>query len=532
MEFELVENGNRLILLTGATGYVGGRLLDLLEEDQRPHASDRNPTPEAGRKQTQHPGRWTVDKNAYRIRCLARRPEYLQKRVRTGTEVVRGDVLDPESLRRALEGVDFAFYLIHSMGDSETFAESERQGAANFARAARQCGVGRIIYLGALGADEEALSPHLSSRQAVGEILRSSGVETIEFRASIVIGSGSLSFEMVRDLVEKLPIMITPRWVSVKAQPIGIKDLLQYLSQAIYLEPTGSRVFEIGGADQVSYSALMQEYARQRGLRRYMIPVPVLTPRLSSLWLGLVTPLYARVGRKLIDSIRHPTVVRDDAAAVFTVTPGGVREAVAEALRNEDHEFAATRWSDALSAGGRGSGWGGKRFGKRLVDSRTASVGVPPPQAFRPIRRIGGKNGWYFCNWLWRLRGFIDLLVGGIGLRRGRHSPDDLAVGEPLDWWRIEDYAPDRLLLLGAEMKVPGRAWLQFEVTAEAEGSTIRQTAIFDPVGLAGRAYWSLIYPLHALIFRGMLREIARRAESPPTDGELQRVDASPEAAA
>ncbi len=471
------------VLLTGATGYVGGRLLPILERD------------------------------GYRVRCLARRPEYLAGKVGKETEVVRGDLLEPESLPAAMEGIDTAYYLVHSMGDSETFERSERLGAENFAAAARQAGVRRIIYLGGLGDPDEELSAHLRSRLAVGRILRDSGVETLEFRASIVIGSGSLSFEMVRDLVEKLPVMITPRWVAIPAQPIAVTDLVEYLHQALEIKTDESMVIEIGGADQVTYADLMREYARLRGLRRWMIPVPVLTPRLSSLWLGLVTPLYARVGRKLINSIRHPTVVRDDTARrLFDIRPLGCREALSQALGNEDHEFAETRWSDAISAGGAAQSWGGARFGKRLVDSRAVSVPLTTEEAFLPIRRIGGRNGWYFANFLWRLRGFIDLLLGGIGLRRGRRTPEQLEVGDALDWWRIEAYTPNRLLRLVAEMKVPGRAWLQFEVTSEGEGSTIRQTAIFDPVGLTGLAYWYLIYPLHSLIFAGMLREIGRAA--------------------
>lgn len=493
----MFDKAKHRILLTGATGYVGGRLLKLLE------------------------GR------GYRIRCLARRPEFLQERVQAGTQIAQGDVLDAKSLHQALSGVHTAYYLIHSMGDSLNFEKAEHRSAGNFADAARRSGVQRIIYLGGLGNDDQELSPHLRSRQAVGEILRSSGVETVEFRASIIIGSGSLSFEMIRDLVEKLPVMITPRWVSVEAQPIGIRDLLIYLQQAVHLnlKPAGSRIFEIGGADRMNYGELMQEYARQRGLRRFMIPVPVLSPRLSSLWLGLVTPLYARVGRKLIDSIRHPTIVsRDDTRRFFSLQPGRVGEAIAEALRNEDREFASTRWSDAISASGEQPNWGGQRFGKRLVDSRTVQVSVGPTQAFAPIRCIGGKNGWYYCNWLWRLRGFFDLLMGGVGMRRGRRSPEDLKVGDTLDWWRIEEYSPNRLLRLSAEMKLPGRAWLQFEVSSQKGGSAIRQTAIFDPVGLAGLAYWYLIYPLHALIFRNLLGEIARRAESQPQpSGAIQR---------
>jgi hypothetical protein len=253
----------------------------------------------------------------------------------------------------------------------------------------------------------------------------------------------------------------------------------------------------------------MREYARQRGLPRLMIRVPVLTPRLSSLWLGLVTPLYARVGRKIVDSICHPTIVCDTTALrTFPLRPIGMKEAIARALRNEDHEFAQTRWSDALSSGGPPTSWGGVRFGSRLVDSRVARVPVPPPVAFAPIRRIGGATGWYYGNWLWRLRGLLDLLLGGVGVRRGRADPERLRVGDTLDWWRVEAFEPDRRLCLWAEMKLPGRAWLEFEVEGDTHSSTIRQTAIFDPVGLSGLAYWYLIYPLHQLIFAGMLRGI------------------------
>jgi len=338
-------------------------------------------------------------------------------------------------------------------------------------------------------------------------------VPVLEFRASIVIGSGSLSFEMIRSLVEGLPIMITPKWVDVTAQPIAIDDLLEYLLAALRLPVSEYRVYEIGGADQVSYADIMRVYARRRGLRRRMIPVPVLTPRLSSLWLGLVTPLYARVGRKLIESIVHPTVVRDDAALrTFAVRPVGIDEAVRRALAGEERQLAATRWSDALSAAGALPSWGGVRFGSRLVDSRTMSVAVPPAAAFAPIQRIGGDTGWYAWGWLWRLRGFLDLLAGGVGMRRGRPSPTALRVGDTVDFWRVEALEPGRRLRLAAEMKLPGRAWLEFEVTGGGSSATIRQTAIFDPVGALGRAYWYAVYPLHQLVFRDMLRGIARAA--------------------
>jgi uncharacterized protein YbjT (DUF2867 family) len=472
-----------LVALTGASGYVGGRLLRLLEA------------------------------SGYPVRCLARRPLHLAARVSEETEIAAADVLVYESLAPALRGVDTAFYLVHSMGSTGDFAEEDRRGAENFGRACRVAGVRRIIYLGGLASEEEDLSEHLRSRHETGEALRAAGVQVIEFRASIVLGSGSLSFEMVRALVERLPVMTTPRWVAVPAQPIAIEDVLAYLLAAIDLPLEGHRIFEIGGADQVSYGDIMHEYARQRGLRRAMIPVPVLTPRLSSLWLGLVTPLYARVGRKLVDSLRHPTIVRDRSALeVFPIRPRGIREAIQRALINEDREVAETRWCDALSAAALKHSYGGVRFGNRIVDSRSIDVPLPAARAFAPVRRIGGRRGWYAFNWLWRIRGFLDLLVGGVGLRRGRRDPEHVRVGDTLDFWRVEAYEPDRQLRLAAEMKVPGRAWLEFEVEPLATGSTIRQTAIFDPVGLFGLVYWSALYPVHALVFRGMLRGIARAA--------------------
>jgi len=474
---------SRLILLTGATGYIGGRLLTALQE--------------AGE----------------RVRCVARRPEFLRHRLDARTEVVCGDLLDPASLGPALAGVDTAYYLVHSMGAADGFEAADRRAAEQFGAAARAAGVRRIIYLGGLGESGEDLSPHLRSRQEVGDVLRASGVPVIELRASIVIGSGSLSFEMIRALVERLPVMIMPRWVAVPAQPIGITDVLAYLLEARDLPGTESRVFEIGGAERLSYGDIMREYARQRGLRRVMIPVPVLTPHLSSLWLGLVTPLYARVGRKLIDSIRHATVVRDDSALrVFKVRPHGIRDAIAAALRHEDLATAATRWSDALSAAGEPRDWGGVRFGNRLVDSRVVNVAVSPRLAFAPIRRLGGTTGYYYGDWLWRLRGYLDLLVGGVGMRRGRPHPERLTVGDALDFWRVVAFEPDRRLLLAAEMKLPGRAWLEYEVQPRDGGATIRQTAIYDPIGLAGLAYWYGIYPLHQLVFAGTLRGIARAA--------------------
>jgi uncharacterized protein YbjT (DUF2867 family) len=473
------------VLLTGATGYVGGRLLRRFEAEQYP------------------------------VRCIVRRPEFLRSRVGSGIEVVPGDLLDRGSLERAMEGIHAAYYLVHSMGTAHGFEETDRQAAENFAAAARAQGIQRIIYLGGLGSRLAKLSPHLRSRREVGEILRQSGIPVIEFRASIVLGSGSLSFEMIRALVERLPVLITPRWVTVLAQPIAIEDVLQYLRSALDLSVNESHIFEIGGPDQVSYGDLMREYAHQRGLRRLMISVPVLTPRLSSLWLGLVTPLYARVGRKLIESIRHPTVVQDDAAQrAFAVRPVGMHEAIAQALRNEDREYSETHWSDAISSAGPVRHWGGVRFGNRIVDSRKLHVPVPPQAAFAPVQRIGGSTGWYYCNWIWSLRGWIDLLMGGVGMRRGRRDSIHLTIGDTIDCWRVEAFEPERRLRLAAEMKVPGRAWLEFEVTEDANGSIIQQTAIFDPAGLQGLFYWYSFYLFHQFVFSGMLRTIGRTARN------------------
>ncbi len=484
---------NPQILVTGGTGYVGGRLIPLLAAQ------------------------------GVSLRLMARQPDYLRSRVDALHEVVAGDVTDRSSLAGCLEDIHTAYYLIHSMGSGEDFEEQDRDAARNFAEAAKHAGVKRIVYLGGLGDEGEDLSKHLRSRQEVGRVLRESGAQVIELRASIVIGSGSLSFELIRALVQKLPIMICPKWVSVPAQPIAIEDLLRYLVKSLDLEMGESRVFEIGGPDQVSYGDIMREYARQRGLRRWMIKVPLLTPRLSSLWLGLVTPVYARIGRKLVESLRNPTVVEDKSALdVFPFEPMGLNQAIERALANEDQKYAETHWQGAISSAKGNRSYGGERFGSRLVDSRTAYVDLAPEEAFAPIQRIGGQTGWYYGNFLWRIRGWMDTLVGGVGLRRGRRHPVNLKVGDPLDFWRVEHYKRGRILRLFAEMRLPGRAWLEFEVTPHKSGSQITQTAVFDPVGLFGLGYWYGIYPLHHFVFGGMLRRIAEAAASGRFRSDLQ----------
>ena len=479
--------GPGFVLITGATGYVGGRLVSVLEE--------------AGA----------------RVRCLARRPAALTSRVSAATEVVPGDVLEPASLDRALAGVDVAYYLVHSMGAHGDYLEMDRVAARNFGDAARRAGVRRIVYLGGLATGSEALSKHLRSRIETGDVLRASGVPVVEFRASVVIGSGSLSFELIRALVERLPVMICPRWVSTLAQPISIDDVLAYLAAARDLPGAESRTFEIGGADQASYGDVMREYARQRGLRRVMLSVPLLTPRLSSLWLGLVTPVYARVGRQLVEGLRNQSIVTDPAAlTTFPIRPAGLGAAIARAIENENRAFALTRWSDARSSGGTPPALTDSGTGGRLIDRRQVHVAVDPNRAFAPIARIGGTRGWYFATWLWRTRGAVDLLMGGVGMRRGRRDPDVPAVGDALDFWRVDAYEPCRRLRLEAEMRVPGRAWLEFEVKTATGGAVIHQTAVFEPAGLSGLAYWYALVPVHAVMFAGMLRAIARQALDGP----------------
>lgn len=482
-----------LLLITGATGYVGGRLLERLS---------REPV---------------------RLRAMARKPEGVRGRWGERVEVMAGDVLDPASLADVLEGVDTAYYLIHSMGGGGDFEAKEAESARNFGNAARDAGVKRIVFLGGLADERQGLSPHMRSRHQTGRILRESGVPVVEFRASIILGAGSLSFEMIRALVQRLPIMITPKWVHVEAQPIAVEDLIAYLVQVLDLEEKQSGIYEIGGADVVSYKEIMKVFARARGLTRCFVPVPVLSPHLSSLWLGLVTPLFARVGKKLIESVTHPSVIQNPAAkGRFTVQPCGVEQAIRQALEEEDRGYALTRWSDSLSSGNTLRTWAGVRFGTRLVDSRVQECQISPDRVFQAVEKIGGTTGWYYADFLWNLRGAIDELVGGVGMRRGRRHPTRLRVEEVLDCWRVESIEPGSQLRLRAEMKLPGRAWLEFEVepTDDPASARLRQTAIFDPKGLSGLLYWYGIFPVHGLIFKGMLEGIIKEARLLQQDGQ------------
>ncbi len=472
------------ILVVGASGYIGSRLVPALQE--RGHDLV------------------LVSRDARPL--AARFPE---------TRVVGADLLEPATLEGALAGVEVAYYLAHSMGSGErNFAERDIDAARNFATAAARAGVARIVYLGGLGDDGAGLSHHLASRQATGAELAAHGVPVTEFRAAVIIGSGSASFEILRHLTERLPIMITPRWVATRCQPIGIRDVLAYLVGALD-HPDVTGIVGIGGPDVLSYGDMMRTYARVRGLRRLMIPVPVLTPRLSSYWVNLVSPVPASIARPLIEGLRNEVVVRDPApAATFGLTPATYELALRQAIdRTEGHDVEST-WFDSLDVPGREELASVTSHEGMIIERRQRLVAAAPDRVFAEIERLGGRAGWPYANALWRLRGWIDRLVGGVGMRLGRRDPNHLRLGDALDFWRVEEVRRPELLRLRAEMRVPGRAWLQYEVVAVDGGSQLVQTAFFEPRGLLGLAYWYALYPIHGLIFRGTVRVLAERARA------------------
>ncbi|CAN5782839.1 SDR family oxidoreductase [soil metagenome] len=475
------------VLVTGATGYVGGRLVSRLLED------------------------------GHEIRCLVRNEAKASRHPWSDdVQIMLGDVTDAASLDAALEGCDAAYYLVHSMGSSRHFSADEALGATTFRDAAGRAGTGRIVYLGGI-VHGDGLSTHLSSRQKVGEILAEGSVSVTEMRAAVIIGSGSISFEMLRYLTEVLPVMTTPTWVRTRCQPIAIRDVLEYLVAAIHDPSHSSRVVELGGADVLSYQEMMQIYAQEAGLRRRtIVPVPVLSPRLSSLWVGLVTPLPPSVARPLIDSLRHEVIVRrPEEAARFSHQPMGYRQAVRRALERADLDEVTTRWSDAGHSPATvipgDPDWAG---GTVFEDDRVLESTASAEALYEAVARIGGEVGYYALGWAWSVRGFIDQVVGGPGLRRGRRHPTDLRPGESLDFWRVLKVEPGHLLELEAEMRLPGRGWLRFEMSESATGSTLRQTAYFAPRGLWGRLYWVAVLPFHTLIFGRMARSVAARAET------------------
>jgi len=479
----------RLILVSGATGYVGGRLVPRLLA--------------AG----------------HRVRCLVRDPSRLQGRSWLArVEVAPGDVLRPAGLADAMAGVDVAYYFIHSMAGGKGFHERDIVAARGFARAAADAGVARIVYLGGLGDPETDISAHLRSRHDTGAALREAGVPVTEFRAAVVVGSGSISFEMIRYLTERLPVMICPKWVYTKVQPIGVDDLLRYLVDALDVPESAGRVIEVGGADVRTYGDMMLGYAQARGLRRRLQPVPVLTPVLSSYWVHLVTPIPSTIARPLIEGLSSEVIVRDDTARRLfpQIHPVDFLTAVRSAVATLESGEVETSWADALATSGGGAA--PKVLTQQagmMIERRRQEVAADPADVFAVCLGIGGEHGYGYADWTWQVRGAVDRLVGGAGLRRGRRDPHELRVGDALDFWRVEAVEPARLLRLRAEMKVPGRAWLQFETRPRAGGTLLVQTAYFAPKGLPGLLYWYALYPVHGAIFSGMIAALAAEASRP-----------------
>lgn len=480
-----------LVLVTGATGYIGGRLVPRLLE--------------AG----------------YRVRCLVRDPARLQGRSwLPRVEVAQGDVFDRSSLVAAMTGVGSAYYLVHSLAAGDDFHQRDLDAARAFASAFAEAGGTRIVYLGGLGHPGHDLSPHLRSRQDTGDALREAGVPVTEFRAAVIVGAGSLSFEMVRYLTERVPVMVCPRWVYTRIQPIAIRNVLDYLVAALGTPASAGEVVEIGGADVITYGEMMTIYAGIRGLRRLMVPVPLLTPHLSSYWVHLVTPIPSTIARPLIEGLRNEVVVRDTRARTLFphIEPLDYGSAVRLALRRLEAGQVETAWSDALSTsqGDRPLVQLTTREGM-VFEHRQRVVRASARQVYRVFSTLGGTRGWLYMNWAWEARGLLDRLVGGVGMRRGRRDPHDVRTGDAVDFWRVETVEPDHLLRLRAEMKVPGRAWLEFEVVPDgAARSVLSQTALFAPKGLFGWLYWYSLYPVHGVMFSNMIRRLAEAAEAEP----------------
>lgn len=482
-------------LVTGASGYIGGRLVpELLAAG---HA----------------------------VRCLARTPGNLRDHPWYGrVEVAGGDVLDGASVRDAMRGTDVAYYLVHALGTGADFEERDRRAARVFGEQARAAGVRRIVYLGGLtprDVPEREMSPHLRSRTEVGRILLESGVPTAVLRAAVIIGSGSASFEMLRHLTERLPAMVTPSWVRTPVQPIAVRDVLRCLVGCVRLPDDVSRTFDIGGPDVTTYADMMRRYAAVAGLpRRLIVPVPALTPKLSSLWIGLVTPVPSAIARPLAESLRHEVICREYDLDRYVPEPPegmiGFDRALELALTRVRSAEVTTRWSSASVPGAPSDplptdpDWSG---GSLRTDKRAQVVDASPEALWRVIEGIGGENGWYSLPLAWNVRGWLDRLSGGVGLRRGRRDAARLRVGDSLDFWRVEEIEPGKLLRLRAEMRLPGLAWLELRSGRDRQGRTVYlQRALFHPHGLAGHTYWAGVAPFHGLVFGGMARNIAKAA--------------------
>jgi uncharacterized protein YbjT (DUF2867 family) len=468
------------ILITGATGYVGGQLLPKLAQ------------------------------SGHEVTCMVRDASRFNPNLR-GARVVEADVLQPGTLPPALLGSEVAYYLIHSMaGGAEGFAERDRRAARNFAVAAKQAGVQRVIYLGGLTSQNSPVSLHLKSRQETGAVLRAAGPPVTEFRAGIIVGNGSLSFEIIRCLTERLPVMICPRWVMTRTQPIAISDVLDYLVTALDIPESAGEIVEIGGASIETYRSMMLTYARIRGLKRWLLRVLVLTPRLSSYWLNLVTPFPASITRPLIEGLRTEVVCGSDSAA--KLFPGIIPMRYAAAVQKAVYGTGPDKSIHEVIA--RDTPHVALRRQGYICDVRQLRVNAPAAQIFGVLQGLGGKSGWPYANPLWQLRGWMDVLMGGVGMSRGRTGGATLQAGDGVDFWRVEKIAPGESISFRAEMKLPGRAWLQFSLLAESRDCTLLSCyAWFEPRGLAGELYWAALYPIHVLIFRGMVRAIARQSE-------------------
>ena len=486
------------ILVTGATGYIGGRLIPQLLE------------------------------KGYRVRCIARDPRRLSGRgwdEDPRVEIVAGDVLDRESICAAMQGCGAAYYLIHSMLSGEkSFEDQDRKAAENFASCAADAGLERLIYLGGLGHRSEKLSPHLESRHEVGDVLRQGSVPVTELRAAMIVGSGSVSFEMLRSLVSKLPIMICPKWVDVRTQPVAIRDVLSYLIGCLEAPGTAGKTFDIGGPDVLTYREMMMRFAKVMGTKRYIIVVPVLTPRLSAYWVNMMTPVNAALAFALIESLQYETICEEGRIQDYVPIPStGFEDAVRWALEKVNQNAVETRWTNA-SLPHRGGGLPNHYERVTLPvltpeycpisDVKRFEANVPALVLYDKVRRIGGNVGWYYAGFLWKIRGWMDRTIGGVGLRRGRRDPVSVRIGDAIDFWRVEDVIPGRRLLLHAEMIVPGDAWLEFKIEAiDEDHSALTQTAYFRPSPFWGRAYWYACLPLHWFVFKGMAQSIIRAAE-------------------